>query len=104
MKDTNPDIPLNTTFEILSRILDVQSIVAQAKANRYGQTKVNLLKQPPAKVSAAADEDVCLKVHIIGVEPEKGFGSRFFSKFIFKLFSKLFFGIFFWNFFFREIL
>ena len=58
----------------------MQSIVAQAKANRYGQTKVNLLKQPPAKVSAAADEDVCLKVHIIGVEPEKGIGrhSRFF--------------------------
>ena len=52
----------------------MQSIVAQAKANRYGQTKVNLLKQPPAKVSAAADEDVCLKVHIIGVEPEKGIG------------------------------
>ena len=67
----------------------MQSIVAQAKANRYGQTKVNLLKQPPAKVSAAADEDVCLKVHIIGVEPEKGIGyhSRIFSL----LFSKCFF-------------
>ena len=67
----------------------MQSIVAQAKANRYGQTKVNLLKQPPAKVSAAADEDVCLKVHIIGVEPEKGIGqhSRFFSV----LFSEYFF-------------
>jgi len=67
----------------------VQSIVAQAKANRYGQTKVNLLKQPPAKVSAAADEDVCLKVHIIGVEPEKGIGRH--SRFCSFLFSKCFF-------------
>ena len=67
----------------------MQSIVAQAKANRYGQTKVNLLKQPPAKVSAAADEDVCLKVHIIGVEPEKGIGRH--SRFCSVLFSKCFF-------------
>ena len=67
----------------------MQSIVAQAKANRYGQTKVNLLKQPPAKVSAAADEDVCLKVHIIGVEPEKGFGQ--YSRFISFLFWECFF-------------
>ena len=71
----------------------MQSIVAQAKANRYGQTKVNLLKQPPAKVSAAADEDVCLKVHIIGVEPEKGIGpsSRTFLNFILKKFFKIIF-------------
>ena len=66
----------------------MQSIVAQAKANRYGQTKVNLLKQPPAKVSAAADEDVCLKVHIIGVEPEKGIGQ--YSRFILILFLECF--------------
>ena len=70
----------------------MQSIVAQAKANRYGQTKVNLLKQPPAKVSAAADEDVCLKVHIIGVEPEKGIGqhSRFFRFCFLNVFLNLF--------------
>ena len=71
----------------------MQSIVAQAKANRYGQTKVNLLKQPPAKVSAAADEDVCLKVHIIGVEPEKGIGlnSRFFRFYFQNVFFEIFF-------------
>ena len=71
----------------------MQSIVAQAKANRYGQTKVNLLKQPPAKVSAAADEDVCLKVHIIGVEPEKGIGrhSRFFRFYFQNVFLEIYF-------------
>ena len=82
----------------------MQSIVAQAKANRYGQTKVNLLKQPPAKVSAAADEDVCLKVHIIGVEPEKGIGSRFFFKIYFQIIIEIIFWKFFLEIFFREFL